>query len=109
MGNILTDGSRTFVYNARGRMSSVTKNGQTTNYTINAFGQRGEEGDQLGTTVYVYDEGGQLLGEYDGAGVQYAEHIYFNGMPVAVMKFVLGSPKALSRLSGSPGHPAGSC
>ena len=93
MGNIQSDGSRAFVYKASGRMSSVTVSGQTTSYTINAFGQRVRKVTGAVTTIFVYDEGGRLLGEYDGSGNQIAEHIYFNGMPVAVMKLVAGNPK----------------
>jgi RHS repeat-associated protein len=88
MGNIQSDDSRTFVYNARGRMSSVTVSGQTTSYTINAFGQRVRKVTGAVTTIFVYDEGGRLVGEYDGSGNQIAEHIYLKGMPVAVMKFI---------------------
>jgi len=92
IGNIVSDGTRTFAYNARGRMNSATVGGQTTTYKIDAFGRRVQKINGATSTIYVHDEAGQLLGEYDGTGAQIAEHIYFNGMPVAVMKFVAGNP-----------------
>ena len=33
----------------------------------------------------MYDEAGQLIGEYDGSGNAIQEHVWFNGMPVAVL------------------------
>lgn len=91
MGNITGDGLHTFSFNARARMVSEAFSGAA--YNVNAFGQRVKKIVGGATTVFVYDERGQLLGEYDGAGNQLAEHIYLDGMPVAVMKFVGGVPK----------------
>jgi RHS repeat-associated protein len=93
MGNLVGDGSRSFGYNARGRLNSATVGGVTTTYTINALGQRVKKATGAVVTIFVYDEAGQLLGEYDGSGNQIAEHIYLDGLPVAVMKFVAGNPK----------------
>jgi RHS repeat-associated protein len=93
MGNVTGDGTRTFGYNARGRMNSAIVSGQTTTYAINAFGQRVRKVTPTATTVFVYDEAGQLIGEYDGSGNLLAEHIYLNGMPIAVVKLVAGNPK----------------
>ncbi|HVX91002.1 MAG TPA: RHS repeat-associated core domain-containing protein [Candidatus Paceibacterota bacterium] len=40
----------------------------------------------VGTSYYVYDEQGQLLGEYDANGVPVYETIYLGSTPVGVMK-----------------------
>ncbi len=34
--------------------------------------------------IYVYDPNGQLLGEYDSAGVALREYVWLNSTPVAV-------------------------
>jgi RHS repeat-associated protein len=39
-----------------------------------------------GNAYFVYDEGGQLLGEYGSAGAPVYETIYLGSMPVGVMK-----------------------
>ena len=37
-------------------------------------------------TRFVYDEGGRLIGEYDNAGKAKQETLWFNDLPVAVIK-----------------------
>lgn len=36
-------------------------------------------------TLFVYDEAGHLIGEYDGSGNAIQEHVWFTNMPVAVL------------------------
>jgi YD repeat-containing protein len=37
-------------------------------------------------TRFVYDESGKLIGEYTDGGTRITETVWFNDMPVAVMK-----------------------
>jgi hypothetical protein len=41
-----------------------------------------------GQSHYVYDEGGQLLGEYDANGVPLYETVYLGGLPVGVIRLM---------------------
>ncbi|MCP4218650.1 MAG: hypothetical protein GY765_28710, partial [bacterium] len=68
IGNTKTDrnGTRAFTYNKAGRIAEVHENGTLlASYTYNAQGQRAIKTTPVGTTYYLYDTGGQLLGEYD--------------------------------------------
>lgn len=86
MGNILTDGTRTFTYNVQGRMSQVVSGGVTTTYLLNGLGQRVKKSNPAGTTIFTYDEAGQLLGEYDATGAAIQETVWLGDMPVAILK-----------------------
>ena len=85
-GNTTSDGSKTFVYNDAGRMTSATNVGMTTSYLYNALGQRVQKSNSNGTTNFVYDEAGHLLGEYDQNGALIQELVYLGGIPVATIR-----------------------
>lgn len=88
-GNLTSDGTASFVYSDRGRLQSATKAGLTTTYLYNGLGQRvSKTGSAVasGGNEYVYDEAGQLIGEYDGVGNVLEETIWFAGAPVVVLK-----------------------
>jgi YD repeat-containing protein len=79
-GHMTGDGVNTFTYNDRGRMTSVTTAGGVVSYVYNGQNQRaGKSGATAlvptGAAYFVYDEAGQLLGEYDGNGVPVYETI----------------------------------
>ena len=83
------NGTRTAVFDARGRMTSATLAGATTTYGINAFGQRITK---TGASVpggpaneYVYDGAGHMLGEYNNAGAIIEETVELGSTPVAVL------------------------
>ena len=59
-------GANLFTYNNRGRMEAT--NASSTDYLYNALGQMIEKSGTLGTTVFMQDEAGHLIGEYDGSG-----------------------------------------
>lgn len=100
----------TFAYNNRGRMASVTASGQTT-YVYNVLGQRIQKSGPGGTTVFVYDEAGHLLGEYTGAGALVQETVWLGDLPVLTIRpgapvqlyYVhadhLGTPRTVTRSS----------
>ena len=85
-GNRASGGAATWTYGANNRPIQVLIGATTTSYLINALGQRVRKS-TAGTGVrFVYDEGGRLIGEYNDSGTRISETVWFNDMPVAVMK-----------------------
>jgi RHS repeat-associated protein len=85
-------------------------------YAINALGQRVSKTVGGVTTLFVYDEQGHLLGEYDGTGNLIQETVWLEDLPVATLRPTgsgyptpiaiyyahadhLGSPRAVTRPS----------
>ncbi len=71
----------------------------------NGLGQRVEKTVGSTSSLFVYDEGGHLLGEYDSNGNLVQEHIWLGERPVAVqtsagLDYVhtdqLGTPRAVT-------------
>lgn len=85
-GDLLSDGTRTFTYNDAGRLATATNDGITTTYRYNALGERIEKSSSNGTTYFVYDEAGHLLGEYDAGGNLIEELVWLNDTPVASLR-----------------------
>jgi RHS repeat-associated protein len=82
---------RPMVVSDRGRMVSSTRASQTTSYKYNGAGQRVSKAGpttiiETGTNYYVYDEAGQMLGEYDANAKPIQETVYLGEMPLAVIK-----------------------
>ena len=73
-------------YNGRNRLTVAQRNGQTVaTYTYNAEGLRVAKTVSLPSsfsTRFVYDEGGQLAGEY---GTASRDYVWLDEMPVAVV------------------------
>jgi RHS repeat-associated protein len=84
-GQTTSYGALTFTYTNSGRLSSVSNGGTTTTYLINALGQRVKKSG-TSTTVFVYDEAGHLLGEYDGSGNLIEETVWMGNIPVATLQ-----------------------
>lgn len=82
-GNITADGSHSYSYDDRGRLVGVDSGAVV--YEHNGQGQRVLKDDGVNVTLFVYDEAGQLIGEYDDTGAAILEHVWFNGAPVAVI------------------------
>jgi len=88
-GNITSDGNASYTYSDRGRMSSATVAGSTVAYRYNGLEQRVSKIGSLvptGAAYFVYDEQGQLIGEYDANLVPIYETVYLGSTPVAVLK-----------------------
>jgi RHS repeat-associated protein len=70
-GNLTSEtatNSNGIVYDAENRQTQYTKTGQATNYYYyDGDGHRVKKIDITGTTVFVYDAGGQLIAEYTAA------------------------------------------
>jgi len=82
-GSVTNDGSKAFVYDATGRLTSVT--GVAT-YQLNGLGQRVKKTANSATTLFAYDEAGKLIGEYDQAGSVIQETVYLGDLPLATIK-----------------------
>lgn len=90
-GNVQNDGTYSYTYSARGRMSSATTTGGAVAYLYNAKEQRVYKSGPTavvptGAAYFVYDESGHLLGEYDANGAPVYETIYIGDAPVALLK-----------------------
>jgi RHS repeat-associated protein len=85
-GNVLSDGTNTYTYNNRGRLSSAVTTAGTFNYVYNGLGQRIEKHSSSTETLFVYDESGHLLGEYNGSGAMIEETVWMGDLPVATLR-----------------------
>jgi RHS repeat-associated protein len=84
-GHTAAYGGVSFTYNAAGRLLTAV-NGSTSSYIYNALGQRIQKATAAGTSAFVYDESGHLLGEYDGAGNAIQEIVWLGDTPVATVR-----------------------
>ncbi|MCH7335326.1 RHS repeat-associated core domain-containing protein [Acinetobacter sp. NIPH 2699] len=111
-GQISNDGTRSYSYNAQGRSESINTGGSSSFNIYDAFGQRIQKiGSYLGNqtqTLFVYDESGQLLGEYTPQGQVVREYIWLDNRLVGLRSYQypneilrvhtdhLGTPRAIS-------------
>lgn len=111
-GQIISDGIRSYSYNAQGRSESINVGGSSSFNIYDAFGQRIQKiGSYLGNqtqTLFVYDESGQLLGEYAPQGQVIREYIWLDNRLVGLRSYQypneilrvhtdhLGTPRAIS-------------
>ncbi len=86
MGNITSDGVRTFEYDQSNRLIRVTKSGVVLGeYAYDAFNRRVRKKAADGETVYYhYDADGLLICETDAGGNAIRDYVYLNGEPVAM-------------------------
>ena len=88
-GNTVADVSTSgygATYDLSGRLATLTKAGLTATYSIDGQGRRIRKFDSSGaasTTIFVYDQGGHLLGEYDSAGRAVLEYVWLGDTPIA--------------------------
>jgi YD repeat-containing protein len=85
-GSTTADGLNTYAYDVRGRMVSATSALGTTNYQVNALGQRIRKMNSLGDTVFHYDTQGRLIAETSPGGALKRELIYLGDIPVGVVQ-----------------------
>jgi RHS repeat-associated protein len=83
-GHAASYGSLGFTYNDRGRMEATSAD--STDYLYNALGQMIEKSGTLGTTIFMQDEAGHLIGEYDGSGKLIEETVWLGNIPVATLR-----------------------
>lgn len=87
-GNRTTDGTSTWSYGGNNRPTSINIPGASVvvQAGINALGQRVTKSVNGIVTRFMYDEAGRLIGEYDLDGKPQQETLWFNDLPVAVIK-----------------------
>ena len=95
-GNRTADSTTTWVVDARGRVKQVRViNGAITdtyNYLINGQNLRvRKRGPSTvvpqGTRVFVYEESGLMIGEYDNLGRARSEHVWLDDRPIALINY----------------------
>jgi RHS repeat-associated protein len=84
-GSITGDGLNTYGYDVRGRLVSSESAAGTTNYQVNALGQRVRKTSSLDDTVFHYDTQDRLLAESTTAGAPVREYIWLGDQPVATV------------------------
>jgi RHS repeat-associated protein len=94
-GNVVTDTQPLTVfgysYDASGRLVQAKVGALTTTYSNDGLGERvsrsgyGASSIPGGKEEFVYDEAGNLLGEYDGNGKAIQETVWLGDLPVAVL------------------------
>ncbi len=83
-GNLTADGSSTYTYDARGRMTVATKSGVATNFLVNFQNLRVRKWNATTNASYIYDDAGHMLAEYDAAGSLVQELFWMGETPIAV-------------------------
>jgi RHS repeat-associated protein len=86
-GNLTAVGGTTkeYVYNNANRMSVAKANSVVQGtYVYNGYGEQVQRQTST-TTRFVYDEAGQLIGQYDSTGTAIQQYISLNGMPVGMI------------------------
>lgn len=87
-GSVLQSGATTHTYYNSGRMATAKLgSAAVTTYIYNALGQRVKKsGGVAVTTLYVYDENGHILGEYDSSGTAVQETVWLGDVPIATLR-----------------------
>lgn len=83
-GSVLSDGLNTLSYDTRGRLNRAAAN-VTTDYKVNALGQRIRKTNGEGDTVYHYDRQGRLIAESTASGFVAKQYLYLGDMLVAII------------------------
>ncbi|MGZ4976591.1 MAG: RHS repeat-associated core domain-containing protein, partial [Methylobacter sp.] len=85
-GNLTGDGSRSFTYNASGRLAQAKVGSITMSYFTNGLGERvAKYSPAVGATVFTQDANGNITGEYDINGAPMIETVYLGNLPVGVL------------------------
>jgi YD repeat-containing protein len=88
-GSVTAQDANQFSYDAKGRLAQAMTSLGTTNYGVNALGQRvlkTRTGTQAIDTVYHYDLNGQLIAETNTQGITKQETVYLGNIPLAVIQ-----------------------
>ena len=80
-GNIVNNGTHTYTYDGRNRLTKVDEN---ITYQYNYDNQRVSKTVGDTTTYYIY-EAHKLVGEYQEDGTATKEYVYYNSTPIAVI------------------------
>jgi RHS repeat-associated protein len=81
-GNLLSDGSHSYSYDAENRIIQVD-GGQSATYSYDADGNRIQKTSAGGTAAYLYDLAGHVITEMNGSGVWTRGEVYAGGKHLA--------------------------
>ncbi|MBO9689390.1 MAG: RHS repeat protein [Mitsuaria chitosanitabida] len=86
-GNTLSDTGIAYTasYGLDNRLATLTKAGATTSFNYDAAGQRVRKVTGASKSHFVYDQDGQLLGEYNSTGSALQEFVWLGGTLIAVL------------------------
>jgi RHS repeat-associated protein len=104
-GNTIQAGGAAFAYGPGNRLRQATRDGATlADYAYDPLGRRVSKTVNGAATYFVYGPEGQLLAELDSSGNTQAEHVWLDGMPLAVIKegqiaYVHADPLGAPRLA----------
>ena len=104
-GNIINDGSTAFTYGDHNRMVSSSNTGNSATYTYNGKGERTIKTLNGTTTIYHFDQNGNLLAETDNQGNPLKDYIYLDGSRVSMITdgIVTGSVNSSPNIT-NPGN-----
>lgn len=88
-GNVILSGGIAFEYDPFNRLTQARNNGVTTNYWVNALGQRvrKDQGSTATTVAYLYGASGMVEAEYGWGGPGWTNYLRLpNGEPVALVR-----------------------
>jgi RHS repeat-associated protein len=84
-GNTTSDNAAyTATYGLDNRLASLSRSGTNASYSYDSADQRVRKVVNGTTTYFVYDQDGQLLGEYNASGAAVREYVWLSNIPVAV-------------------------
>ncbi|KAB2888427.1 MAG: hypothetical protein F9K32_16560 [Desulfobulbaceae bacterium] len=87
-GNITSDGTTTFVYDALNRLIRVERAGATVAvYAYDSMNRRVRKTVGETTVYYLYDTNSQLIAETAADGTVQREYVYLDGEPLAVKEY----------------------
>jgi YD repeat-containing protein len=81
-GNLTSDGTNQYAYDALGRLEQATTNSATVAYRVSAQGERIRKDG----VYYHYDAQGRLIGESDASGTIQWEYLWLDSTPVAIIE-----------------------
>jgi YD repeat-containing protein len=82
----VTSNDRNNTYDTRGRMTSAVTAAGTTQYRVNALGQRVRKTNATEDVLYSYDRDGRLLAESTPAGQIQREYVYLYDTLIGVVR-----------------------
>ena len=112
-GNTLNDGNYSYTWDGESQMETAVVSGVTYTYAYDGDGRRVAK---VGSKLYWYGSGGEILAETDASGNLQNEYIFFGGRRVAVApasgsalyyaEDMLGSSRVMVQSNGTPCYDA---
>ena len=83
-GNTITENQKTYIYNQNQRLIKAIEGDKTLGeYLYNPNGQRVKKIADGRTTYFIFDQSGNMIGEYDESGQVDSDYIYLGAFPIA--------------------------